>query len=374
MDSAATAQGATRNATGQAGQVLRRLIAHRRGADPANCPAPTGETDPDRAAGIALARAAERQARLPLLVEQVEWSQVSLAELPEVLPERALLAVIEGAGEGLGVVAICPDLLGSLIEMQAMGRITSRAIPARRPTRTDAAIASDFVDALLAELARELARCGARPDFGSYRYATYLDDPRPLALMLEDGMFARLSLRFRMGAGGQRDGRLMIALPGTRPAATARGTGLAGLPPPAPDAATATAVTLSEAVQAAPVALVGILCRRTMTLQALRRLVPGALLALPQDALDNAVVETAQGQLLARGRLGEANGLHAIRLQGAVLGTAPPRRDMAVVQPSARPAAAASPALSMPADLGEPDPFRSDPAPADMATLGLSAG
>jgi len=311
--------------------VLRRWIAQRDGRRAGSAPSPrqAAEFRLERAAAIALARAAESQARLPIFVEKVERGPMTLAELPEYLPERALLAVIEGRREALGVVAICPGLLASLIEMQAIGRVATRLPPPRRPTRTDAAISADFVNALLAELGRECPVHGGCPDFAAFRYATYMDDPRPLALLLEDVAMTRLELRFRIGAGGQRDGSLMIALPdGSAPvgasSALPQAAARPSLPgtetgPPAAAAAgpSPAGATLARTVQQAPIRLVGILGRRRLALQQLRGLTPGTLLPLPQNVLDEARVETAQGQFLARGRLGEKDGFHAIRLRAA---------------------------------------------------------
>ena len=70
-----------------------------------------------------------------------------------------------------------------------------------------------------------------------------------------------------------------------------------------------------------PVRVVGILCRRKLSLQALRALGPGSLIPLPQNVMDEARVETPNGQLLALGRLGEADGFHALRLKHAKAGT-----------------------------------------------------
>jgi flagellar motor switch protein FliM len=314
-----------------AANVLRRWIATRHGTRAPSGGAAPAEFGIERAATTALGRAAERQARLPVFVEGVELARMTLAELPEFLPEHALLAVIEGRRDAIGVVAVCPNLLTSLIEMQAIGRVTSRTAPIRKPTRTDASISADFINALLGELARE---CQGRhmPDFGAFRYATYTDAPRPLLLMLEEGDMIRLGLRFRIGPGGQRDGRLVIALPldqETRPAPQGMkpGTSLPGAtapaaPPPAPEAPR---ILLAKMAEQAPITLVGILCRRKISLQMLRSLTPGALIPLPPNALDDALLETAQGQPLARGRLGEAEGYHAMRLRGLAHETMPPR-------------------------------------------------
>ncbi|WP_018000185.1 FliM/FliN family flagellar motor C-terminal domain-containing protein [Paracoccus sp. N5] len=352
--------------------MLHRWIAARGSARAQSAIVAPAEFRLERAAATALGRAAERQAQLPVFVEKVELARMTLSELPEILPERALLAVIEGRRDAIGVAAICPDLLASLIEMQAIGRVTARPAPARKPTRTDASISADFVNALLGELGRECQGQDA-PNFAAFRYATYMDDPRPLSLMLEDGDMVRLTLRFRIGPGGQRDGTLVIALPLERdmripPPEAAR---LAAILPGTPVAPIqAPGAALAEVVQQAPVALVGILCRRKVSLQLLRNLTPGALIPLPSNVLDDARIETTRGQLLARGRLGEAEGFHAIRLrdlsQETASRTAPP------AWPAGSLATGSASTTPLPPDPQEPplqdyheaDPFRgADPDP-----------
>ncbi len=382
MNSAATEQAGGPDSTGPAAgsgparaagaPVLHRWIAARGSARAQSAIVAPAEFRLERAAATALGRAAERQAQLPVFVEKVELARMTLSELPEILPERALLAVIEGRRDAIGVAAICPDLLASLIEMQAIGRVTARPAPARKPTRTDASISADFVNALLGELGRECQGQDA-PNFAAFRYATYMDDPRPLSLMLEDGDMVRLTLRFRIGPGGQRDGTLVIALPLERdmripPPEAAR---LAAILPGTPVAPIqAPGAALAEVVQQAPVALVGILCRRKVSLQLLRNLTPGALIPLPSNVLDDARIETTRGQLLARGRLGEAEGFHAIRLrdlsQETASRTAPP------AWPAGSLATGSASTTPLPPDPQEPplqdyheaDPFRgADPDP-----------
>lgn len=344
--------------------VLRRMIALRdsRQAPQQSAAAAAVEISLERAAATALGRTAERLYKLPIYVEKVELVPVSLSELPEFLPERALLAVVEAPRDRLGAAAICPSLLASLIEMQALGRITARKPAPRRPTRTDATISADFVNLLLAELGRELAQHPGCPAFSDFRYATYLDDPRPLGLVLDDTPMLRLVLHFRIGPGGKRDGTLVLALPGDetgeKPASARTGAPPALIGPSAthqaaeqPPQAPTPPPTLAEAVQAAPVTLIGVLCRRSFSLGALRDLGPGALLPLGPNALDEARLETRSGQVVARGRLGEADGFHAIRLtQGqaeAALpepASPPPIDDIAHHDPF-RPARPVSPAL-----------------------------
>lgn len=204
------------------GTVLRGLIARQKESPvsqrvPALMP---GGIAPERAAATALGRAAERTYALPILAGDIRFSAMSVPEIPELLPERPLLAIVEDCRGRVGFVALCPGLLASMIEMQALGRITSRPVQPRRPTRTDAAIATDFVNALLDELGRELAGTDDAPPFGDFRYVAYMDDSRPLALMLEDAGMHRLSLAFRIGSNAQRNGAILIGIPGPQQATT----------------------------------------------------------------------------------------------------------------------------------------------------------
>jgi flagellar motor switch protein FliM len=95
--------------------------------------------------------------------------------------------------------------------------------------------------------------------------------------------------------------------------------------------------------------------------------------------LDDARLETGQGQLLARGRLGEADGLHAIRLRHAEMplrGTAPaaaaaPAIDVANAGPRATGIDGLPPlaGFDMPlGDINSPDAFR------DMQGIGAGQG
>lgn len=340
--------------SGGAERLRALLQARGRGAadKPARLPQPL-PLSPARAAANAVGRAAERLYRLPVLPVDIRPGVVTLAELPELLPDPALLVVLQGPGDQIGVMALGFDTVTALIEVQALGRVTARPAERRRLTRSDAAICVDFVNALMAELATEMAEVEGFGTVQGYRYATHLDDSRPLMLMLEDRPYRSLSFDLRLGAGETRDGSILVALPqrsdartGSDPRAAAGATATA--PATASPAVAQSAATLAPAMAAAPVEVVGVLCRRTITLGELRALVPGKLLPLPRVTLAEARLETRDGQVLATGKLGEAEGCHALRLHD-------PARPAAMPQPLGPAAETPRP---MPADLGESDPFR----------------
>lgn len=303
------------------GSVLRRALAARRAvrgkgpsapeADPPRIVA--GPRPPDRAVAAAIARAADRIHGLAVFFDKVTTGHAELAEIPELLPEQPLISVVEGPGDRLGAVAMDSGLLTSLIEMQALGRVSARPAVARRPTRTDGAICADFVSACLAELEAELAGQPGFEGVAGFRYASFLDDPRPLALMLEETSYRLVTITLRAGDAGERDGTLLLILPHAPPRASA--------PAPAADAPEASAPPapdrgpLAEAVRQAPIELTGVLCRRQITLGELRALGPGDRIALPAGVLEQATLETAAGQVVFRGRLGALGGHHALRLR-----------------------------------------------------------
>ncbi|MBB1490429.1 FliM/FliN family flagellar motor switch protein [Paracoccus sp. MC1854] len=351
------AAGARRAAAGAASEAAALPISTGRGLD--------------RIVAGAIGRAADRVHGLRLFFDRLDYDRAALAELAELFPERALISVVEGPGEALGVVAICPGLLGAVIEMQATGRISARAPSVRRPTRADGLICADLINACLSELGEELVLPPDGEGLRGFRYASFLEDPRPLELMLEDGSFHLVQARLRAGETGQRDGRILIALP-ARPEPAARpATAMAVDKPALAPAGASAAATLSEAVRAAPIDLAGILCRRMISLGELRGLMPGDMIALPPHVLANASLETATGQVLFRGKLGELAGRHALRLTREA-------EKPAVPEPAARDQGAG--ALTGPihrdageppiADLDAPDEFRHG----DMASLPLKAG
>nr|WP_111299376.1 FliM/FliN family flagellar motor C-terminal domain-containing protein [Paracoccus saliphilus] len=341
--------------------VLRRMLKARaqaklgQGGAP-QLPQPPAPT-PARAAGTAVGRAGDRLYGLAVQPIAVHPGALTLAELPELLPDLPLVAVLQGPGDHLGAIALCPQAVAALIEIQALGRVTSRPVERRRPTRSDAMLCTDFINALLTELPIEMEGVEGFDAIGGYRFLTHLDDARPLALMLEDRPFRSLSFRLRMGTPDSREGRVLLALPQS---ALPRTRPEPALPVPVPVAQAPGAPapekprpTLQAAMGDAPVEVRAVLCRRQVSLAELRALTQGRLLHLPRSCLAQATIETAAGQVLAQGKFGEAEGRHAIRLRD-------PAVPLAADAGPSRPAVpeVALGAAHLPGDLSQPDPFR----------------
>lgn len=286
------------------GGVIRRKLNVKRAEPPASGPGA------DRGWRNALARAARDHLKTQLEVSDLTLARVGLAEVLETPPDRALLIVLEGPCEGLGVLAIAPEVLSAMVEVLTIGRVGATGAPPRKPTRTDAALLAPMIDAALTDLEASLAEEVDLVWAGGWRYASFLDDPRPLGLMLEDVPYRVLQTVVSVGSGARR-GNMILALP-------AEGRGQMPVPtlPPVDEAAQhlAFSAALTEGVEGAAAQLEAVLTRLAMPLSRVASLAPGDVLPLTAAALDRVSLEGLDGRKIAEGKLGQNRGMRALRL------------------------------------------------------------
>ncbi|MFO1173857.1 MAG: FliM/FliN family flagellar motor C-terminal domain-containing protein [Paracoccaceae bacterium] len=300
----------------------RKIAAGRPAPDPAVMTA-------ERAFHIAFARAGERQMNLPLRVVALAEQALSGPEIAEVVPEQALLLLLHGPGDGMGLAAFAPTALAALIEMLTLGRVADHPPPPRRPTRTDAALVCAFADHLLAECEALLDATEDRIWIGGFRFGTHLPDPRPLGVMLEEPAYRvfRLTLAFGLPRGPEaevRTGEAMLAFPATGrsqpPAPPPPGDGDARAREEA-DAGWRTA--LQRVVLSADADVRAVLARVTLPLADLLKIETGQSLPLPPGALGAVQLEGSDGRLICLGQLGQGQGHRAVRLAPEEDGAAP---------------------------------------------------
>lgn len=362
--------------------VLHRLLQERDRSSSKSGRAPqlplTPTLTPAKAGAVAIARAANDLFNLPIKAEEVALGGVTLAELPEVLPEAALLAVLQGSKDAVGVMAISLEAVIGLIEIQTVNQVTSRPLQRRKATRADALMCAEFINKLLAELGRELGAHEGFEGIGGFRYASNLDDPRPLQLILSDVPHRCITFNILIGSEKLRKATIFMALPQSAISALPllekhsesgnRETSIETLP--RADQPAINPPTLAPAVQDCLVEIVGVLTRRQITLGELRTLQPGKVLTLPRADLNKTRIELSTGEILATGKLGEAAGCHAIRIADPqALQEASPAMTNGI---AAARSFAAEPAMEfmtgdeLPMDLSTPDDFR-NPMPIDQA-------
>ena len=287
----------------------------------------------DRSWRLSLARAARDHAHLSLEVAWLAQESRSLSELLELPPDRALIAVLEGPADGLGILVLSAPVLAGIIEMQTIGRVTQLPPAQRRPTRTDAALVAALIDAALTGLEDELRDEADLVWAGGFRYASFLEDARPLGLLLDDASYRVLRAEVSLALGA-KSGEVVLALPaegrGHRPDPRHSGAEPA-------DTGPAFTLALGDQVLAATARIEAQIARLILPLAEVLSLHPGQLLALPQAALDRISVEGLDGRRLAAARLGQTQGMRAIRLTLEPAEGAAPQT--AHVHPAAPPAA-----------------------------------
>jgi flagellar motor switch protein FliM len=215
--------------------------------------------------------------------------------------------------------------------MQTLGRIASQQQPPRKPSRIDAAMVAGVIDRALAGLDETLAEEADLAWAGGFRYASWLEDARPLGLVLEDEAYRVLSAEVSLGAAG-REGQVILVLPaegrGDRPA----------LPTDDNDAAAPQfSVALQAQVLQADCRLDAVVGRVTLPLRQIMALAVGETLVLPSAALDMIALETVEGRRVAGARLGQHRGMRALKLSEAVAAQAAPHAAPRAAAPAEAP-------------------------------------
>jgi flagellar motor switch protein FliM len=292
-------------AEAQAMGVIRRKIAA------AKALLAEGGPGADRGWRLALARAARDKLTLPLEVSTLSLQKHSLAELLELPPTHALIAVLQGPGDGMGLLILSPPVLAAMIEVQTLGKVTNSVLSSRKPTRTDAAMVAPMLDCALEGLEQALLQEADLVWAGGFRYASFLDDPRPLGLLLEDCDYRVIAAEVNLGLGA-RAGSILLALP-------ADGKGdmpLLRLPSPEADihAGPAFAKAFGEQIEEVGCVLDAVVSRVSLPLNRVLGLKVGELITLPRAGIDRIHFEGLDGRSLAEGRLGQNRGMRAIRL------------------------------------------------------------
>lgn len=282
--------------------VLRRKI------ELARQPQADGAPGADRGWRLALARAARDAFGLELEVKALSITRASLAEVLELVPDHALIGLLGGPRDALGVVMLAPEATAALIEMQTLGRLSSQPATPRKPTRVDAAMVAGVVDSALMGLEEALAEEADLSWAGGFRYASHLADARSLGLMLEDEIYRVLSGSLRFG-GSDRFGQVILVLP-----ALGRGQRPPQIPDRAELAASGFATALSARVREADCRLDAVIARVTLPIRQILALQPGEVLALPQAALDGVALEGVDGRPVARAKLGQNRGMRALKV------------------------------------------------------------
>ncbi|MFN3844666.1 MAG: FliM/FliN family flagellar motor switch protein [Paracoccaceae bacterium] len=267
----------------------------------------------DRAWRLSFARAVRDMMQVQVDFVGLSLNRVSLTELLDLPPDRALILMLEGPEEGLGLLVLSPELLSAMIEVLTIGKCGMQVPDPRKPTRTDAAMLSPLADLALANLEEALAEDGDLIWTSGFRYASFIEEARSLALLLEDMAYRTLTAKVAV-AQGARVGDMILVLPadgrGRKPRLNARAV-------PDSVARPAFSAALAARVDTAPCQLEAVLARVSMPLADVMALSVDAILPLPEATLDQISIEGLDGRRVTDGKLGQHRGMRAVRLMTA---------------------------------------------------------
>lgn len=275
---------------------------------------PDGGPGFDRAWRVAFARAARDMMKLPVDFVALKQVRMSLAEVLDLPSERALIFMLEGPEDGLGLLILSSDLLSVMIEVLTMGIVAQQPSDPRKPTRTDAAMLAPLADLALRNLEDALAEEADLVWTSGFHYGSFIEEARSLALLLEDMPYRAVTAKVSC-AQGARVGEMQLILPaegrGRKPKLKARGV-------PASVAGPAFTAALTARVEAADCPLQAVVGRMSLSLLDTMRLGVDMVLPLPSARLDQVSIEGLDGRQVALGKLGQHRGMRAIRLLDAV--------------------------------------------------------
>jgi flagellar motor switch protein FliM len=279
-----------------AGDMLRQKVATGRG------PAAVATLTPEKAWRLSFGRAGRTMQGLGLRLTGFGMERATVARMADLAPEAALVLTMMRAAGGSGALIVDPSMRNALVEVETMGRLAKGPQDLRPPTRIDALIVGAFFDSVMAafdELAVDLSIADA---VRGWRVGEIVGGAKVLPLVVEDLALRlfRMSFEFDEGARG---GTALLALP-------------MDAPKPLVSAAPGEAFSrdLEQVVLGAPAEVRAVLARLSLPLDAVMDWAPGLIVPLPRQALGQVRLEDIDNVSVARGRLGQMNGMRAVRL------------------------------------------------------------
>lgn len=259
----------------------------------------------------ALSRTADVLWDLALVTQSVKVEMLDQDEVVEALGNKDLLVLLDGPDGSVGVVSIDRQVMTGVIEVQTIQQVTQMPVEEDRIlTQTDAAMLAPLLDGALGRLADTLTDHPLHDQLTGYRFGAMLEDSRSAGLLLDAAGYRAFRADLDL-ALGRRRGVLTFFLPQRTSRKCASGQEEGAGPH-------------EERLGRVPARLTATLARITMPLGRAETLKAGDVLALAPDSLDKVEVVAGHGHLVARGRLGQLNGLRAVRLNWPIIGAASP--------------------------------------------------
>jgi len=302
---------------------------------------------PAKALRLSLARSAEDLWDLALAASGIGLSEEPLDAVIDALPDDGLITLLDGPDGAIGAAYFQFPVVSGLVEVQTVGKVSKLAPDPRRVTRTDAAMVAPLIDATMERFEALLADSGDADWAHGFRFGSMMESARLLSLALRATDFH--VFRVTLDLAAEREGEAMLIFPVVEhPVASISGSD------------TLQSQALEASLMQAPADLRAVLHRLSLPLSAISALKPGDTLPIPAEAIAQTELEVGAQTTLVKTRLGQMNGMRAVRLSMPGEGALTPAPQEHPDRPAVKelPDLPASPP---PLDLPEPEPVAFDP-------------
>ncbi len=227
-------------------------------------------------------------------------------DVPALIGEGAIVLLLDGPS-GYGIALIEPPVTAAVIEQQTLGRIRPRAMRARPPTATDAAMLADPLDRIFKLHEAMAAEMPAPRPMAGMRFATRLTEPHEVRLNLADACHDHWRIDLGFGAGGVRSGAIHLILPRLAESVAEEMQAPGGA---------AWSQRFEARLLGSEIPLSAELGRVTLTAEEIRALKPGDLVPLSARTIGRVRLVGARQSGVLIGRLGQTGGTKAVRIEG----------------------------------------------------------
>lgn len=258
-----------------------------------------------RALRTAIAQGAEKGLGLGLVVIGIEEAEEHLDQWVGSVPADWGLVLLDRGADHSGLAAISPDFRSAIVEHMTTGRVSPAVAVPRPVTRTDVELFQPMFAAFLQTLPHLAQFTSLAPWVAGVVVGGPVPTPRTAGLMLTDTEYRVLRFTIDLGQP-DRVAEALIALP-LHP--------IARPPPVVENVPSDWSDKMKSAVLDAQSPLNAVLHRMRLSLRSVEKFEVGLVLPLPGVTVGSVVLLGPQNTQVATARLGQVNGMRAVRIE-----------------------------------------------------------
>ena len=263
-----------------------------------------------RALRLTAAKQADQLMGMAMNALGVTRRTIGGGEIKEVLDASALMLLMDGPDNQVGVAMLDPALVAGLIQQQTTGKVAPFAQDAahRSCTATDATLCAPFVVGLIVNAAKLAEDAADQNLLEGYRFGVWAKETRQTQMALDKPEYEMIEVTLDL-AGGASAGKLHLILPHPQEAPVEE------TQDDSRRAATRSTVTLSDTVFGLQAEMTIALTRVSIPLQVVSDLKIGDLLDINVKSMAQALVLDANGSVVSPGTLGQIDGMRALQVE-----------------------------------------------------------